>query len=408
MSESLGVAMVGFGWMGRVHATAHVALPLVYDPAPARTRLIGVSATTQESGEKAVRQAGFAFATTDWKALVARSDVDIVHICAPNDAHFAPVMAALLAGKHVYCEKPLALTVGEAEQIVALGRTVPTVQQVTFQYRFVPAVLRARQLVESGFLGELYSFRAAYLHAGYIDPNRAWAWRMSFARSGGGAIADLGAHVIDMVRFLVGPSTNVASGGEFESVQADLQTRIPFRPDAKTGAMRRVDVDDIALAQCRLTGGATGTLEASRLATGVQDELRIELHGSRGGLRFNLMEPNWLDAYDATKPEAGLGGERGYTRIECTTRYPKPYALGAAKSAVGWINFHLHSVFDFVSNVAAVREVDTPTREEADKVISSLSPTFADGLAAQRVIAACQQSAAQDGQRIAIASEHNP
>ncbi len=386
--RTLGVGMAGFGFIGKVHAHAHLALPLFYDPAPARTRLIGVCTTSAASGSKAQEQAGFAFATTDYHELLARDDIDLIHVCAPNDAHLPIVLGALRAGKHVYCDKPLALDPAQAETICALARTTPTVQQMTFNYRFVPAILRARQLVEAGFLGDLFSFRAAYLHAGYIDPNRPFSWRLDLARSGGGAIADLGAHVIDLVRFLLGPGANVGRAGEFAAVSADLQTVIKARPDAQTGALRTVNVDDMAFATCRLAGGAVGTLEASRLATGVQDELRLELHGSKGGLKFNLMEPNWLDAYDATKPEAALGGDRGYTRIECVTRYPKPYSLGATKNTVGWLNFHIASVFDFVANVAA---------QEAGKPVSPWSPAFVDGLAAQRVIAACQQSSAQAG-----------
>lgn len=384
--RTFGVGLVGYGFIGHVHALAYRALPLLYDPLPARTELRGVSTVTAASGQKAREQTGFAFATTDYRELLARDDIQIINVCTPNDTHYAIVRDALQAGKHVYCDKPLTLNVEQAEEIVALARTVPTVQQMTFNYRFVPALLRARQLVESGFLGDLFQFRAAYLHAGYIDPKRPFSWRLELARSGGGAIADLGAHAIDLVRFLVGPGTGVGRGGEFASVRADLQTVIPERPDAKTGQMRRVDVDDIALVQCRLEGGAAGTLEASRLATGVQDELRLELHGTKGGLRFNLMDPNWLEAYDATVPEAALGGDRGMKRIESVTRYPKPYALGATKNTVGWLNFHIQSLFDFVTNVALHEEGKPP---------SPLSPTFTDGLAAQRVIAACRQSAAQ-------------
>jgi predicted dehydrogenase len=339
-----------------------------------------------------VETAGFLCAVTDFRELVARDDIDLIHICTPNDAHREAVVAALRAGKHVYCDKPLALDVAEAEEICSLAQTVPTVQQMTFNYRFVPAILRARQLVEAGFLGELFQFRAAYLHAGYTDPKRPYSWRTDLARSGGGAIADLGAHVIDLVRFLVGPGTGVTRGGEFAEVSASLQTLILERPDPKTGAMRRVDVDDVALAQCRLEGGAFGTLEASRFATGVQDELRLELHGSKGALRFNLMEPNWLDAYDATRPEVPLGGERGFTRIESVTRYARPYALGATKNTVGWLNFHIQSLFDCVNNIAL---------KEAGMPISHGSPTFADGLATQRVISACQRSA-RDGGWVAV------
>jgi predicted dehydrogenase len=384
----LGVGMVGYGFIGKVHTHAHRALPLLYDPLPARTRLVGVCTATPESGKKAQEQAEFQFATTDYHDLLARDDIHLIHICTPNDAHRQVILDALKAGKHIYCDKPLALNVEEATEIAALAQMVPTVQQMTFNYRFIPAMLGARQMIEAGFLGDLFQFRAAYLHAGYIDPNRPYSWRLDLAKSGGGAIADLGAHIIDLTRFLVGDGTNTMRGGEFLSVSAELQTIIRERRDPKTGEMRTVDVDDIAWAQCRLMGGASGTIEASRLATGVQDELRIELHGSRGGLRFNLMEPNWLDAYDATQPESALGGSRGMTRIEAVARYPKPYALGATKNTVGWLQFHIHSVFDFVSNVAAHGE---------GKPMSHLSPTFADGLAAQKVIAACQQSAAHEG-----------
>ncbi len=382
--ERFGVGMIGYGFIGHVHTVAYRALPLLYDPLPARPELIGVCTATEASGQKAKEQAGFAFATTDYRELLARDDIQILNVCTPNDAHYEVVKAALQAGKHLYCDKPLALNVAQAEELAALAQTVPTVQQMTFNYRFVPAILRARQMVEAGFLGDLFQFRAAYLHAGYIDPNRPFSWRTDWARSGGGAIADLGAHVIDLMRFLIGPGSSVGRAGEFAAVRADLQTLISERPDPKTGMLRRVDVDDIALAQCRLEGGAVGTLEASRLATGVQDELRFELHGTRGGLKFNLMDPNWLDAYDATHPEAPLGGDRGTTRIEAVTRYPKPYALGATKNTVGWLNFHVQSLFDFVNNVA---------RHAQGEPMSPISPTFQDGLAAQRVIAACQRSA---------------
>ncbi len=393
--KTYGVGMVGYGFIGKVHAHAYRSLPLFYDPVPARTRLVGVCTTSESSGAKAIDQAGFSFATTDFHELIACDDIHIIDICAPNDVHYSVLKAALKAGKHIYCDKPLALDVSEVEEICAIAGAVPSVHQMTYNYRFVPAILRARQLIESGFLGDLFQFRAAYLHAGYIDSNRPYSWRLDLAKSGGGAITDLGAHVIDLTRFLIGPHTGVGRAGEFASVTADLQTVIKERRDAKTGEMRKVDVDDIATVQCLLADGAVGTLEASRLATGVQDELRIELHGTKGGLRFNLMEPDWLDAYDATTPEAALGGDRGYRRIESVARYPKPYALGATKNSVGWLQFHIHSLFDFINNVAL---------SEAGEPTSTLSPTFHDGLMAQRVIAACQLSARSDSRQNVIVS----
>lgn len=389
--RTYGVGMIGYGFIGKVHTHAHRSLPLFYDPLPAKTELIGVCTATPQSGKKAQEQAGFTFATTDYQELLAREDIQIIHICTPNDVHKEAIMEALRAGKHIYCDKPLALNVAEAEEIVALAKTTPTVQQMTFNYRFVPAILRARQLVEDGFLGDLFTFRAAYLHAGYIDPARPYSWRLDKARSGGGAIADLGAHIIDVVRFLLAEESFVPRAGEFSAVTSQMQTVIQERKEAKTGAMRPVQVDDIAFALCEMQGGGLGTLEASRLSTGVQDELRLELHGSLGGIKFNLMEPNWLEVYDARPPEAALGGDRGGKRIECTTRYAKPYSLGATKNTVGWLNFHIHSLFDFVQNVA---------NHEAGIAPSPLSPTFDDGLATQRVIAACQKSAEGGGRTL--------
>ncbi|MCX6377852.1 MAG: Gfo/Idh/MocA family oxidoreductase [Armatimonadetes bacterium] len=383
MLRTYGVGMIGYGFIGKVHTHAHQSLPLFYDPLPAKTRLVGVCTATEESGRKAMGQAGFAFGTTDYRELIARDDIDIIHICTPNDSHRDAILDALRAGKHIYCDKPLALNTTEAEEIVRAAHVAKGVHQMTFNYRFIPAIMRARQLVEEGFLGDLYTFRAAYLHAGYIDPARPYSWRLDMRRSGGGAISDLGAHVIDLIRFLTAGDAAAPRAGEITQIQANLQTVIKERKDPKTGEMRPVEVDDMAFAMCEMAGGAIGTLEASRLATGVQDEIRLELHGSKGGIRFNLMEPNWLYAYDATTPEAVLGGERGYKQIECAMRYPKPYALGATKNPVGWLNFHIHSLFDFVNNVTAYDE---------SRPLSPHSPTFEDGLATQRIISACQES----------------
>ncbi len=371
-APALGVGMVGYGFIGKVHTFAHRSLPLFYDPLPARTRLVGVCTATEASGQKARQQAGYEFATTDYRELVDRDDIHLIHCCTPNDAHHALLKDALRAGKHIYCDKPLTRTLAEAEEIAALARQTKAVHRMTFNYRFVPATLRAKELVEEGFLGTVYQFRAAYLHAGYVDPNRPISWRLQMDRSGGGALMDLGVHIFDLMRHLL---------GEFAAVNAQLETFITRRPDPRTGGTSPVDVDDVAIVQTRTAGGAVGTIEATRLATGTQDELRFEIHGSRGAIGFNLMEPNWLTVYDNTVPEAPLGGERGPQHIECVTRYPKPYALGATKNTIGWPQFHVHCLQDFVASVAS----GNPG-----------GPSFEDGLAAQRFVDACQRSAASN------------
>ena len=363
--------MVGFGFIGKVHVQAHKVIPLFYEPAPLRTRLVAVCTARPETAEKARDQAGFTHALTDPEALLALPDIDLVHCCTPNAAHYSFLKAALLAGKHVYCDKPLALTVAEAQELAALAKQAGTVCRMTFNYRFLPATLRAKELIEAGFLGEIFHFRGAYLHAGYIDPKRPRTWRTQMSQSGGGAIMDLGVHLADLLQWLLGP---------YAEVNATLETRIPSRPHVLTGEAAPVDVDDIALAQVRLESGAFGVMEASRLATGVQDELRFEIHGSRGAISFNLMDPSWLTIYDATIAEGPYGGERGPQRLECVSRYPKPYSLGVTKNPYGWLQAHVHCLHD---TLAAIARGDITS-----------GPNFDDGLAAQRFVAACQRSAA--------------
>lgn len=381
-TQSLGVGIVGYGFIGKVHAWAHRSLPFFYSPLPQATHLVGVCTTRLETAQAAQREAGFEFATTDPAELIARPDIDIIHCCTPNDSHANLLLAALQAGKHVYCDKPLTHTLADARAVAAAAKKVSAIHRMTFHYRFAPATLRAKELVESGFLGDLFQFRAAYLHAGYIDPNRPRTWRTVMEKSGGGAIMDLGVHVFDLARFLV---------GEFDAVNAQLVTRIPLRPDVVTGQPAPVDVDDIAIVQARTKSGAIGLIEASRLATGVQDELRIELHGSKGMIAWNLMDSNYLDVYDARDPEETLGGNRGVKRIECVSRYPKPWSFKTPKNTIGWNQLHAHSLYDFVR---AVAENDTTS-----------GPTFADGFAAQAFVHACQESANAGGVWETIAPE---
>lgn len=365
--NELGIGVIGFGFMGRLQSYCHTAIPWIYDPPPARTRLVGVATTRQRTAEQALAH-GYSFATDDWRKLIARDDVHVVHVCTPNDMHAQQAAAALAAGKHVYCDKPLARTFEEAKLIAAAARAARGKFQLVCQYRYLPATIRARQLVEAGFLGRLLGFRAVYLHAGYVDVNRPMSWRMDMSRSGAGALGDLGSHILDLLLHLVGP---------FEKVFADLPTLIGERP-AADGGRAKVEVDDIAYLMLRTAEGATGTVEASRLATGAQDDLRFELHGSRGAMRFNLMDPNWLEVYDNTPAEAAYGGERGFKRIECVQRYPNA-RLPGPKFAIGWDRAHVECLAAFLRAIAD----DTPT-----------SPGIDDAMAVQAIMHAAQQSSA--------------
>jgi predicted dehydrogenase len=363
--------MIGYGFMGKVHTYAYQSLPMIYDPPPARIKLVGVATASEESGRKAIDQAGYEFATRDYHDLLARDDIHLIDICTPNHLHRDEVIDALRAGKHVYCDKPLCLNVEEAREMWDVAKDAPTIHQMTFNYRFIPALLRAKQLVDAGALGRLFQFRVAYLHSSYIDPDRPMSWRLDKARGGGGAAFDLGSHVIDLIRYLL---------GDFRSVFSTMETFTKTRPIAPGASERApVEVDDIFWMQARLESGAVGTVEASRLSTGAMDEIRFEAHGDKGAIRFNSMDPNWLDFYDATLPGGPYGGDRGFKRIECATQYPKPAALPGPKLTVGWMRYHIASIHDFVANVAAGHQS---------------APSILDGLRVQEVLDAALRSSA--------------
>ena len=359
----LGIGMIGYGFMGKMHSYSYASLPFVYEPPPARVRLVGVCAASEASRSLAMERAGYEFATGDYRELLDRPDIRIINVCTPNYLHKEQAMAAIRAGKHVYCDKPLALSASEAEEMAVLARQSGLTCQVTFQYRFCPAVLRARQMVEEGFLGDVISFRSVYLHSGYTDPKRPISWRMQREKSGSGALGDLGSHAIDLMRWLA---------GDIAGVQARLRTLVKQRPvSAGSSEMVPVTVDDHAIVELELANGALGTLEASRIATGTADDLRFEIHGTRGAIGFDLMDPNWLMVYDDTRPGGAYGGERGWQRIECVQNYPKPAALPGGKAPVGWMRFHIAAIHSFVQRVVEGRPGE---------------PSFDDGLAVQRII----------------------
>lgn len=378
--NDIGIGIVGYGFIGRIHALSYLSSPWTYPGSP-RTRLVGVSVASERTAARVREEGGFEVVTTDYRRLLERDDIQAVSVCTPNDVHREVVLAALKAGKHVYCDKPLALNVAQAREVTEAAAAGDRVTQMTLQYRFAPAIRRAHQLVEEGFLGKPVQFRAAYLHSGYIDPQRPFSWRLDRGRSGGGAVMDLGVHAIDLVRLLL---------GEFRRVSCLQRTFIPRRPLAEGTGRAEVDVDDVTLAQAEMDNGAVGTLEFSRLATGAEDELRVELYGEKGGLRFNLMEPDFLHVYDARGSDQPLGGERGWQQIAVLGRYPEKGALPGAKCTQGWTRFHVASAYDFLTNVVRGG-------------LSGYSPSFGDGLEAQRVVEALQRSAAADGRCVSLA-----
>lgn len=366
--DSIGIGMLGYGSMGKLHTLAWRELPSLYPGLPAY-RLAAVCTRSRESAQTALREAGFARCHGSIEELVADPEVQVIDCVLPNDEHRAAITAALSAGKHIYCEKPLALSGEEARGLAKLAAASKGSLGLTFNYRFFPAIQRARKLLAEGALGQIYSFEFEYLHSGYQDATRPLTWRMRRESSGGGALVDLGAHIIDLARHLL---------GDFSEVSAVTKTWVGERPLRKGAAeMGKVTVDDAAWVTARLSSGALGSLVVSRFATGAADDLRFRIEGSKGALRFDLMDANWLYYYDATRPAADLG----WNRLETIQSYPGA-SVPPARAIVGWERSHAENQYRFLMAVAEGREP---------------SPGIADGLAVHLVTDAAYKAALSGG-----------
>jgi len=302
--------------------------------------------------------------------VVGSEDVDIVHVCTPNREHFPVLEAAMAAGKHIYVDKPVTASLEEADKLEGMIPSYTGIAQVALQNRFFPATLRARELVDEGFLGPVTQFRGAHLHSGSVDPAKAVNWK-STAAAGGGVIRDLGSHVLDLLWWLAGP---------FEAVTCARRIWANERPSLdKPGTTMKIDVEDAAVMLLRSSDGCIGTVEASKIATGTEDEMRFEIHGRHGAMRFNLMEPNYLEIYDGRLPDGDGGGRKGWQRLDAIQKYPAPGdKFPGPRFSIGWIRAHIHSLYSFLDAVAGNRPA---------------SPSLEEGIRMQRVLEAVRESA---------------
>lgn len=340
MKKNIGIGIIGWGYMGRMHAAGLVNIPLFYDDLPFAPVLSAVCSGRLENAQKAREALGFGFATDDYRALLARRDVDAVCICTPNALHERMLLDAFDAGKHVYVEKPLTVDAQSAKRILEAYKGRDLRAQIVFNTRFLPATLRAAQLADEGRIGRVLTFRASYLHSGSVDPDRPVNWKSGADQ--GGVLLDMGTHALDLLRRLC---------GDFESIYSKTVTLYPSRP-LKGGGVIEHTAEDAVMMVVTLKNGAVGTVEASKIATGANDSLRMEIHGDKGALLFDSQDPNWLYFFDNTVPEAPLGGSRGYTRIECLGRYEKPGgSFPAPKNAVSFTRGHVHSLYSFLNCV---------------------------------------------------------
>ncbi|HWG26021.1 MAG TPA: Gfo/Idh/MocA family oxidoreductase [Actinospica sp.] len=392
----LRVGMVGYGFMGKAHSQAWRNAARFYD-LPSKPELTALCGRSSSAVAAAAETYGFAGWETDWERLIARDDIDVVDICTPGDSHAEIALAALEAGKHVLCEKPLANTVEQAREMAAAAERAAERgrhSMVGFNYRRVPALALARQLIADGRLGTVYQVRAQYLQDWIVDPEFPLVWRLQAEKAGSGALGDLGAHSIDLAQYL--------TGQRITGVSALLETLVPERPlpgaysglsaaaDAGHVERGRVTVDDAALFTARFEAGAVGVFEATRFATGHKNAMRIEVSGSLGSVAFDCESLNELSYYDATMdPEIA-----GFRRILVTEPgHPYLAAWWPPGHLIGYEHTFTHEIKDFVEALAS------GTRPE---------PSFADGLQTQLVLAAVAQSAAKDSTYTLVGRQSQP
>jgi predicted dehydrogenase len=366
---SIGVGMVGYAFMGRAHSQAWHTVGRVFDP-PLRPRLAAICGRDAAATRAAADRLGWAAAETDWRALIARDDVQLVDIAAPGDLHAPIAIAALAAGKHVLCEKPLANTVAEAEEMAAAAGAAYAAgarAMVGFNYRRVPAIALARRLVSQGRVGTLRHVRAVYLQDWLTDPGAPFTWRMQAERAGSGALGDLGAHIVDLVHYLTG---DVITG--VSALTATFTGERPLGDGTGTG---RVTVDDAALFIGRLGSGALASFEATRQAAGRKNGLRVELNGSAGSLAFDLERLNELEFFDQAENNATAG----FRRILVTEpAHPYLSAWWPPGHTLGWEHTFVHQAADLLTAIADGSQPE---------------PSFGDGLRVQRVLDAVARSA---------------
>ncbi|MFC7339835.1 Gfo/Idh/MocA family protein [Saccharopolyspora griseoalba] len=369
--NTLGVALVGHAFMGAVHSQAWRTVGRVFD-LPMRPERAVLCGRRKDAAREAAARFGWTESTDDWKSVLVRDDVHLVDICTPGDSHAEIAISALDAGKHVLCEKPLANSVAEAaamEEAASRARRNGILTMVGFNYRRVPALALARSLIAAGRIGTARHVRASYLQDWLVDPHAPINWRLRAERAGSGALGDLGAHLVDLAHYLLDEDVVSVSGA--------LETFVAERPlPDEPGRAGPVTVDDAALFTARFRGGALGTFEATRYASGRKNGLRIEINGSAGSLAFDFESMNELSFHDAGEPAETAGFRRilatepGHPYLEAW--YPPGHVLGYEHTFV-------HELRDFVT---AIAERGAP------------APDFAAGLRVQRVLDAVQRSAA--------------
>jgi predicted dehydrogenase len=316
--DTINVGLVGYRFMGKAHSNAYRQVYHFFPNIPVRPVLKALCGRDAAAVQAAADVLGWESCETDWRQLIARDDIDLIDVSAPGNLHAKIAVAAAAAGKHVFCEKPLGNTAQEARAMLDAANNAGVKHAVFFNYRKLPAIAVAKQLITEGKLGKIYHWRSVYLQDWLVNPNHPIVWRLKKEFAGSGVNGDLNAHLIDLARFLVGEIAEVCGLTE----TFIKQRPVADGPDHKvTSGTADVTVEDACLALARFDNGAVGSFEASRFALGRKNYNRFEVNGSQGSLVFNLERPNELEIYT----EDSCSGTHGFRTINATTGFD-PYS----------------------------------------------------------------------------------
>ncbi len=369
----LKIGLVGFGFMGKTHLHSVRELPFFYDTDKQgfTAEVVAVCAGSLAHAE-AAKAYGIPRAVADAAELIADPDIDIIDICSPNPLHFTVAKDAILADKHVLCEKPLTVTIAEAEELCRLADNHGAICGTVFNNRFLSPVMRAKELIDTRRIGRILSFEFTYRHNSCIDPTRRVGWKQN-ADFGGGTLADLGPHVIDLCHHLCGELAWVTGKGQIAYPEH-------LAPD---GSLWQTNADEAFYITGGTRDGAVGNITVSKLTQGANDDLTFSVYGEKGSLSFSLMQPNFLEFYDATAPV----GETGYKRLECVGRYPSPASgFPSVKAPGGWLRGHIGCMQNYLAAVTSGMPC---------------APSFEDGLYVQRIMDAARASD-RDGREVRL------
>ncbi len=368
--KEIGVGVIGYAFMGKAHTNAYLKMPVFFYPPPAKPRLVAICGRTEDAVAEAARRFGYETYYTDWKTLIKDKRVELVDNSLPNNMHAAPCIGAAEAGKNVICEKPLAMTVEEAKEMYNAAEKAGVKHMTAFNYRFVPALRLAKIFIDEGYIGKILQFRAVYLQEWIMDPNFPLVWRLRKNICGSGALGDLGAHIIDLARFLMGDITSVCGMTE---------TFIKERPSPEDPSKKgKVDVDDAFIAMARFKNGAIGSFESSRFCAGMKNYQRVEVHGTEGSIVFNLERLNELNVYSKRDPDDRMG----FRNIIVTESvHPFIEHWWPHGHIIGWEHTFVHEIHHLIDCIVN------------DKPIAPMGATFYDGLKCQEILEAVVESA---------------